>query len=175
MSSSEYPVAPRRRRRSRRVLRAFKLAAPFLLLIAVGLLSAGVIRFVEITAAPPIKNPLDQIAPAGAVERPDPRQGWQGRSTLSGVGAGIQLGETAELRLDGILPTSFLDLEPADSRVDPMPRVEHGLEGPGASLFPVLEYPADSIKVVPEPRSALLLAMGLGLLGIRRQASPHAD
>jgi hypothetical protein len=173
MSSSEYQPLRRRRRTSRRVLRAFKLAAPFLLLIAVGLLSAGFIHFVETTAAPPIKSPLDEPAPVGEQWRPDPRQGWQGRSTVSGVGRGLQLGDTAGV-LEGVLPTSFLEEQPSD-RIDSIPQAGHGIEGPGARLLPVIEVPIEAIRPVPEPSSSILLAMGLGLLGIRRQTLPRAD
>ena len=56
MTSSDFLPEPRKRRRRRphRVQRAFKLALPFLFLLAMGTLSAGVIHLVEVTAAPEI-------------------------------------------------------------------------------------------------------------------------
>ena len=118
MTSSDYlPVAPpKRRRRSHRILRTFKLMLPFLLLAALGLLSAGVIRLVEVSTAARI--PVSKVSEPG----------------ISGTGVEeLSQRESQTSLLEGILPTSFLEQMPEERAADSLD-AERALQTPGAKL-----------------------------------------
>ena len=129
MTSSDFSPEPyrRRRRRPHRVLRAFKLVLPFLLLLAVGLLSAGVIRLVEVTAAPPSPAATysetihSETTQEGASA--DPSRGLRaGRifgipGTVTGEEE-LRLAEPQSLQLEEIPPTSFLPEMPQERAAD---------------------------------------------------------
>jgi len=165
--------ARRIRRLKRRFRRTSKAAAPILLLLAAAALSLGVVRVVE-------RGPglgLDDEPTPDRFAEPVPLQNLEVESRdmelKIDASPDFDSPDPAEL-IRAAIPASVLDVDWSM----PEPKMEElpAVEAPGPWLRELAPEPAppqalegdEALSVVPEPRSSLLLAGGLGWLGTRR-------
>lgn len=156
MEQRKYRVHPytRRRRRSRRerVLRALERLLPLLLILLAALLSAGVVRVMEVRR--PVAKPASSATPtAGAPTTGAASEG----ATKARVGPSPV--EPEDRMLEEVLRASVLDgdaVEEEPERMEPEPLSTGDLYLPehGRTM-------AYAMAAVPEPGTLLLLAAGI--------------
>jgi hypothetical protein len=143
-------------RRDRRLLRRLQLAVPVALVIAAWLLSMGLVKVMEVSA------------PSGSLPEA-PREAVPGPVAPSGRAASPLLpAPRPRADVQGLLGVSLLDREvsgpPEPDRAPQAPRSEEAPDPEIPTLPSVDAPPPGELPTVPEPASALLVALGLAAL-----------
>jgi hypothetical protein len=141
-------------RRDRRLLRRLQIAVPVALVIAAWLLSMGLVKVMEVPAPSGRSLPEavpEPLAPRGPAARP------------------LLLAPRARADVQGLLGVSLLDGDvPGPRAPDRAPQAPQNEEAPDPDPLPSVDAPPpDELRTVPEPASALLVALGLAAL-VRR-------